>query len=192
MGTKKLALLVLTVLLFAIFFLFLDEREKSKKKDKIIDLLQESDKKTKVAYLNLFQAYLKEVEKVPSDILKELENLKNNVDHLDSEVHFELDSVIKRVNEGEHVKGVKDLAKIVESVLKKKAEKDETFKGRPILNQLFDHALKSDWITPRQYENGKLLKSLRNKESHELKVEEPSLTIGLSIFAGIDLIYALK
>jgi hypothetical protein len=129
---------------------------------------------------------------VAPDVLKELQKLKTDIDNLDQNIHIELDSVIKRVNDGENTKAIKDLAKIVENNLKVKVENDTKFKNKPMLHNLLEHALNCKWISNRQYENGMLLKEIRNKESHELAVKEESINIGIAIFAGIDILYSVS
>ena len=84
------------------------------------------------------------------------------------------------------------MAKIIENKLKEKATKDKSFKGKLMLHNLLEYAKKCSWITLGQFENAMLLKVIRNKESHELAVQVETKNIGLSIFAGIDLIYTLK
>jgi len=83
------------------------------------------------------------------------------------------------------------LAKIVENKLKDKAKNDQTFKKKPMLHNLLEHAFNCQWISSSQFENGLLLKEIRNKESHELAVREEPLKIGMAIFTGIDIIYSL-
>ena len=62
----------------------------------------------------------------------------------------------------------------------------------PMLHNLLEFAKNANLITVRQYENGMLLKDIRNKESHELVVLEETKNLGLCIFSGIDIIYSLR
>lgn len=193
MKSKTIAIAILTALLLVILWLFIDEREKAKRKDKIIDCLKAENKKIKSDYLELLQKYLVINGCVEPNVIEELNRLKTEIDEIHSSIHIELESVIKRVSDGEGTKAVKDLAKIVENVLKEKALKDETFKkSRPMLNDLLSYAKEKGLICSRLYENGLKLKELRNKESHELAPSCSKLEIGLSIFAGIELISAVR
>ena len=173
-------------------WLFIDERKRAVKKDELIDKLYYENRKIKQAYLDLLVNHLSAINAIGPNAMAELQKLKNTVDHLDTEVHYELDSVIKQVGEGNWTKAVRDLAKIVENALKRKVDNDSRFKGKPMLHKLLEHAKNCNWITPIQFENGMLLKEIRNKESHELNVKEETRKLGLSIFGGVDLIYALK
>jgi cell division protein ZapA (FtsZ GTPase activity inhibitor) len=173
-------------------WMFIDEREKATRKDELIEKLYQDNQRLKEGYLDLLIKHLNSVNALGPNALAELEQLKGKIDHLDTAVHYELDSVIKLVSNGEWSKAVRDLAKIVENALKRKAQEDKKFKRKPMLHELLEFAKENNWITIRQYENGILLKEIRNKESHELNVNEETRNLGLSIFGGVDLIYALK
>lgn len=192
-GKKNIAIVVLSVTVLFVLWLFIDEREKAKRKDEIIDRLRDENRKIKAGYLELLEKFLKESGDVEPSVIEELQKLKSEIDVLDSEIHVELDSVIKRISEGEGTKAVKDLAKIVENVLKEKVEKDENYqKKRPMLNDLLLYAKDKGLICSRLYENGMKLKELRNLESHELAPTCSKLEIGLSVFAGIEIINAIR
>ena len=184
--------LIIAILGLLIAWLFNDKYERAIKTDRIIKRLRKDNYETKKAYLGLFEKYLKTQQNVDVGIIAELEKLKTSVDTLDFTVHIELETVISNLNDGKTTEAVRILAKVVENKLKEKATKDESFKGKPMLHNLLTYAKKCSWITAMQFENALLLKDLRNKESHELDVFADTKTIGLSIFSGIDLIYALK
>lgn len=191
MKGKVLVYVLFGIIILALMWFFIDEIEKARRKDLIIDILSKENEQLKQGYLSLLEKYLKTQEKVSPDIIEELKKLKSKIDNLDTEVHVELESVIKKVNNGDCINAVMDLAKIVEHKLKEKALKDESFKKKPMLHNLLEHAVNCNWINQRQYENGLLLKDVRNKYAHELAVNEESRSIGISIFAGIDLIYTI-
>lgn len=180
------------VIILVVLFLFISEREKAKRKDEIIDRLLDENRRIKLAYLGLLEKYMKTNGSVEPSVIKELHKLKNEIDDLETTVHVELDSVIKRITDGEETKAVKDLAKIVENVLKEKALQDDSFKKKPMLHNLLEYAKNNGLICSRLYENGMKLKELRNKESHELAPECSKLEIGMSVFAGIEIINAVK
>ncbi|TCK67246.1 hypothetical protein DFQ05_1019 [Winogradskyella wandonensis] len=184
--------LVIAVLGLLIAWLFNDKHNRAIKTDRIIKKLRKDNYDTKKAYLSLLEKYLKTQQNVDLGIIAELEKLKTSIDTLDFTVHIELETVISNLNEGRTTEAVRVLAKVVENKLKEKANKDESFKGKPMLHNLLEHAKKCSWITLRQFENAMLLKVIRNKESHDLAVQEETKTLGLTIFSGIDLIYALK
>lgn len=190
-GKNVMIIVLIAVLLFLLGWT-MNERERAKKKDKIMDRLKEENKELKMAYLSLLEKFL-EANGVEPSVVEELHRLKSEIDEMDTEIHVELDSVIKRISDGEGTKAVKDLAKIVENVLKEKAVKDETFtKKRPMLNDLLLYAKEKGLICTRLYENGLKLRDLRNKESHELTPSCTKLEIGMSVFTGIEIISAIR
>lgn len=192
MKAKNVALLVLSVVVFVLLFFFINELKKAKLKDEIMDRLKAENRDLKKAYLDLLEKYLKENGNVEPNVIEELNRLKSEIDEMETAIHVELESVIKRMSEGEGTKAVKDLAKIVENVLKEKAIKDATFKKKPMLNFLLEYAKDSGLICSRMYENGMKLKELRNEECHELAPSRSKLEIGMSIFTGIEIISAVK
>lgn len=192
MKLKDALYIIIIALGLIIFWLFYDKQERAIKMDRIVKKLRKENYEIKTAYLELFEKYLKTQQNVDVGIIAELQKLRKSVDTLNFSVHLELENVITNLNEGKTVEAVRILAKVVENKLKEKVKKEETFKEKPMLHNLLDFAKVNNWITPRQYENALLLKEVRNKESHELDVQEETKNLGLSIFGGIDLIYALK
>lgn len=193
MKLKDIALVLLALIALLLLWAFIDEKERARKKDELIQKLTKENNNLKQGYLTLLEKYLKTQEKIAPDVISELQKLKSEIDHLETEVHVELDSIIKRVNEGEGTKAVKDLAKIVENKLKQKAQQDMNYNNkRPMLHDLLTHARTCQWINSRQFENGMLLKEIRNRESHELAVIEQPVNIGLAIFSAIDIIYTVS
>lgn len=192
MKLKDILYILIGVLGLIVLWLFDDKKKRAVKADRIIKRLRKENHDIKKAYLGLFEKYLKSQQNVDIGIITELQKLKQSIDNLDYTVHIELESVISNLNEGKTCEAVRILAKVVENKLKEKVFNDESFKGKPMLYNLLNYAKKSNWITPRQFENALILKEMRNKESHELDVQEETKNLGLSIFSGIDIIYALK
>lgn len=192
MKAKDYIYVLLGVIVLLALWLFIDEREKGKGKDELIEKLTQENFKLKSGYLNLLEKYLRATNNAEPSIIKELERLKSEIDYLDTSTHIELNSVIRHVDENEGAKAVKDLAKIVENQLKDKVKNDKTFSKKPMLNNLLEHAHQCHWINEQMLSFGKLLKDIRNKESHELAVQIPSHLIGIAIFSGIEIIYALR
>ncbi|CAM1353035.1 hypothetical protein [Tenacibaculum halocynthiae] len=175
-----------------IWWLFDNKKKRAVKTDRIIKKLRKENYETKTTYLNLLEKYIKSKQNIDLGIIEEIHKLKKATDILDFEVHIELEEVVNNLSNGKSTEAVRLLAKVIEKKLKEKAEKEETFKGRPMLHNLLEFGKSSNWITSQQYENALALKEIRNKESHELDVQEETKNIGLCIFSGIDLIYALK
>jgi hypothetical protein len=192
MKTKENFYLIIALLSLIIIWLFIGKRKRAVKTDRIIKRLRKDNYETKKAYLGLLEKYLKTEKNVDIGIIAELQKLRQSIDTLDFEVHIELEAVIKNLNDGKPEEAVRILAKVVENKLKEKAIKDDSFKGKPMLHNLLEFAKNCNLITVRQYENGMLLKDIRNKESHELVVLEETKNLGLCIFSGIDIIYSLR
>lgn len=192
MKLKDILIGLTLIIALVALWLFLDERNKTQRMELIISKLRKENRELKSAYLKLFEEHLRKIDGIEPSILSELKQLKETVDNLDHGTHIELTSVIRRVNDNEGTKAVKDLAKIVENKLKEKAKLDAGFTKKPTLQNLLDHAKACMWIHSRTYENGLLLKEIRNKESHELAVEYPRHQIGIAIFTGIEILYSLN
>jgi hypothetical protein len=192
MKSKDIFYACIAMIVLLALWLFIDEREKSKRKDQIIEKLVRENQQFKLSYLNLLEKYLKATNKAEPSTIKELQRLKSEIDHLDTATHQELSSVIKLIDANEGTKAVRELAKIVENHLKEKTQSDKSFLKKPMLGNLLEHAHKCEWINERMFSNGKFLRDIRNKESHELAVQIPPHEIGMAIFTGIDIIYSLK
>ena len=192
MKLKDILYILIAVLGLIVLWLFDDKKKRAVKAERIIKRLRKENHDIKKAYLGLFEKYLKSQRNVDVGIIDELHKLKKSIDDLDYTVHIELETVISNLNEGKSEEAIRILAKVVENKLKEKVINDKSFKGKPMLHNLLDYAKKCNWITSRQFENALLLKEIRNKESHELDVREDTKNLGLSIFSGIDIIYALK
>lgn len=192
MKAKENFFLIIALLSLIIIWLFIGKRKRAVKTDRIIKRLRKDNYETKKAYLGLLEKFLKTEKNVDIGIIAELQKLRQSIDTLDFEVHIELEAVINNLNDGKPEEAVRILAKVVENKLKEKAIKDDSFKGKPMLHNLLEFAKNCNLITVRQYENGMLLKDIRNKESHELVVLEDTKNLGLCIFSGIDIIYSLR
>lgn len=192
MKLKDVLYILIAILGLILLWFFEDKKNRAIKTDRIIKRLRKENYDIKKAYLGLFEKYLNAQQNVDIGIITELKKLKESVDSLDYSVHIELESVISNLNAGKSEEAVRILAKVVENKLKEKVTNQDSFNGKPMLHNLLNYAKKCNWITSRQFENALLLKEIRNKESHELDVREETKNLGLSIFSGIDIIYALK
>ncbi|MBL7906156.1 MAG: hypothetical protein JNL22_14120 [Bacteroidales bacterium] len=192
MKAKDFIYILFGVIILLVLWLFLDELNKGKRKDALIARLTQENQQLKAGYLSLFEKYLNSINSAEPSTVKELQRLKCEIDYLDTSTHIELDSVIRHVDKNEGAKAVKDLAKIVENQLREKVKNDKSFSKKPMLNNLLEHAHQSNLINEQMLSFGKYLKDIRNKESHELGVQIPSHLLGIAIFSGIEIIYALK
>lgn len=180
------------VAILVVIWIFISNEEKQKRMNEIIRKLKSENHKLKIAYLDLLQKYLSDVDNLPSEVLTELNNLKDSIDQLDSDTHLELNETIKLVTEGKESKAIRELAKIVENKLKEKVAQDVEFKKKPMLNNLLIYAKEKGLINTRQYENCDLLRSIRNQESHELAVQVDRCHFGIAVLTGIEILYSIS
>lgn len=192
MKAKDFVLCILGLFSILFLWLFLTEKGKARKKDELIKKLTKENSALKMHYLDPLLKFLETQNKVGPHVINELRRLMKEIDTIETEVHLELKEVIKLLMEDKGTKAVRELAKIVEYKLKQKIERDSAVKPKIMLHDLLKQAFECSWINKRQHENGLLLKEIRNKESHELAVQEDSLNIGMAIFAGIDIIYTIN
>ena len=121
---KDIVIGSLLFILGGFVFAFGNEKIKNKKKDRENNDLKNENERLKNGYLTLLEKYLLTQNSIEPSVITELQDLKMNIDQLETKVHIELDSVIKQVNNGEGPKAIKDLAKIVENKLKEKVKND--------------------------------------------------------------------
>ncbi len=191
MKQKDIAIAISLAIFLLLIWIILEEKERSKLKDKIIRRLTDENDELRIAYLDLLQQHLLLQEETPGEIIKELEGLKTKAINLSRDIHIELGSVIDNVRAQKGVKAVRELGKIIEQALKTKAQNEGNFKGKQTLSNLLEHAKKCNWIKPNEQAYGELIREIRNKESHELNVVEKPHRIGLAIYAGIEIIYSI-
>lgn len=191
MKSKNILLGIAGLIALILLWAFLDEKSKSKRKDKVIDQLTKENNELKSAYLKLLEEFLKAQKEIEPSVLRELNRVKAEIDELDTATHIELESVIRHVSMKEYAKSIRDLAKILEVKLKEKVADNTDFKKQPKLHFLLEHAHSAKWINDQDYYNSLQLKTVRNKESHELAVNIKPLDAGLLVFAGIKVLYAV-
>jgi hypothetical protein len=191
MKIRDFLYIVIIGLALVVGWLLFDKKQRAEKANRIIKRLRKENHEIKAAYLNLFQKYLESRQNMDVGLIEEVEKLKSRFSQLDFEVHVELEGLIKEMNDGKASEAIRRMAKVVESKLKQKAKKENKQIKQGMLHNLLSSALEIGWIDKRQFENGLLLKEMRNKESHELDVQSDSKTIGQCIYAGIDILYCL-
>lgn len=191
MKSKNILLGIAGLIALIFLWAFLNEKEKSKRKDKVIDQLTKENHELKSAYLNLLEEFLKAQPEIEPSVLRELNRVKAEIDEMDTATHLELESVIRHVSMKEYAKAVRDLAKILEVKLKEKVVDNPNFKKQPKLHFLLEHTHSAKWINDQDYHNSLQLKNVRNEESHALAVTVKPLDAGLLVFAGIKVLYAV-
>jgi len=192
MKAKDYIIIILLIFSLLVTWVLLDERQRAKRKDEIIDKLRKENDELKKAYLSLLEEHLRKQPDLEPSVLRELQKLKSEIDELDSPTHLELDSVVRHVVQKEYSKAVRDLAKILEVVLRKKINNDVSSKRQQNFHSLIEYARNCKWITDQEFHNLQQLKDVRNKESHELAVVIHPIDAGLMVFAGIKTLYTVS
>lgn len=191
MKSKKVLIVVLSIISLIFLGLFWNERKRNIKLAKINEDLFFRNTNLKFRYLELLSIYINSKCPPNSNIIQDLKILKANFPLVEEKTHEELDKIIRRANSGEDVEAARDLAKIVEVKLKERASLDSNLKKTWQLHFLIEHAYKSGWIDTRAYENGLLLKEIRNFTSHELGYKTEGTRIAAAIFGGIEILYSI-
>lgn len=191
MKKRDVIILICIVIIFAIIFAFIKQVERNKWLEKIAAKAEGERDYYKKAYLNKLETMLVKSE-APSEILKELEALKDHYENLDIEVHKQLNTVIKLLNDDHKEKAIFDLSKIVEVLLKKSYQKIEQKKCKIRFYQLLDYAKGKNWFNEVDHSFAMNIKQIRNEEGHQLNVEIDTNEAYLAIFSGIHLAHKLS
>lgn len=165
--------------------------EISKRLMKLLRLERNQKHEIYAAYLTLLERHIETEQNVDVSIIEEFQKLKKKVDILDYQVHIELEGIVNDLTGGRAVNALRRIAKIIENKLREKANNDPSFTGNKMLANLLNYGKSHNWITDGQYENMKILKDVRNEESHELAVFKDSVKIGLCIYSGIDVLQSI-
>lgn len=188
---KDVLIALLFITIGALFWWAISENRKNTLKDKIIRRLTNENDEIRKGYLDLLQRFLILKGETAPDILEELEKLKESLSTLNKDAHIALGNVIGLVNDGYYETAVRDLAKIIENILKEKIDVDASFKKKRDLFNFLQHAKECKWIKPHEHAYADLIRLMRNNDSHEWNVKEEPHKIGLAIFAGIEIVYSL-
>lgn len=162
--------------------LFANERQKGKLKDVMIQRLRKQNR-------DLVSQKIKESQ-IPTDIKTQIQELISQYEGLEEEICNELVSVLSLIEIGEEIKAIKDLAKIIENILKEKYQNEEPFKDKKFvpLAKLIEHAKNSKLLNPKEYNTACILKEFRNEESHRLNVSDTKNMVMVGLLGGIELI----
>tara|TARA_B100001115_G_scaffold182173_1_gene177844 strand:+ start:574 stop:1143 length:570 start_codon:yes stop_codon:yes gene_type:complete len=186
MKGKDIAIGVLTIIAGVLILLLIDEQNRSKKKDLKIKGLRKQNK-------DLLTRTLKEKEQIPEDIKSQLIKLIDQYEGVEENVCNELIGVLALIEIGQEVKAIKDLAKIIENLLKEKYKEEKPFKGKKFipLAKLIEYAKSKSFFNDREYNTACILRDFRNEESHQLNVNDSRNMTTLALIGGIELIVRL-
>lgn len=189
MKAKDITVVALAMIILVLIWLFIDEHERGRRKDAIIDQLQRENLELKRAYFSLLEKLLNEQPQTEPSVLRELKRVRDEIDELDTATHLEIDSAMRHVAANEHAKAVRDIAKILEVKLKETFQEEGKTAKRQTFQQVLEIAHTQNVISKQDFENLTHLKTVRNQESHELAVHIEPRDAGLLIFAAIKVIY---
>jgi hypothetical protein len=190
MKTKDILFIILSAIVLLLLIAFIDEKSRRKRLEKIAAKAIGERDFYKNSYLNLLETKLLE-SNAPNEVVLEIENLMTYYENIDIEVHKQLNTIIKLLQDGHKEKAILDLTKIIETLLKNKFEEIEGKKGKKLF-QLLEYARDKEWIKPIDFAFSELIRSIRNKEGHELNNIVDNRTAYLAIFSGIEIIYKIK
>lgn len=191
MKLRNIIIAGLIAIILILIWLFVREQKRAELKDSIIRRLEEENEELKANYIDLLIAFMEAKNLADKSIINDLEELKKKSDHLGSSIHVELEHAIEMMREGKGTKAVKEIAKIVEHLLKEKISKETEKPKNSSLAVMLSFAKDKRWIQPHEEGYGHLIRQIRNKESHEVGVKVENHVICLAIYSGIQIIYGL-
>lgn len=191
MKPKNLFYAVFAAIALILLYLFLSEREKNKRTEKIVSRLSTENMHLKHAYFDLLKNMLENVEGVPKGLVEDLNRLRSQALNLPEGAHEEINSAILQLKDGNSAKAIREIAKVIEATLKDRLVNEPEYKKGCRLKDMFQLALDKNLINVQQHHSSDLIRELRNKESHELNVKIERHKAALAIYVGIDIIYQL-
>lgn len=182
MKGKDIAITVLVTVAGVFFILFIAEKlENGLLKKKNEDLMEDK--------LRLLRESLKNKTKLNPEILSQIERLiqyyKRN-----KPISKELTDVLDQIQNGHDIKGIRDLAKIIENLLKDKFKEEPKFSShkRIPLKSLIDHAKEINFFNEKMYHSACILNQFRNDECHKLAVEDTENMKISALLCGLEII----
>ena len=123
-------------------------------------------------------------------MLKDIEEFKFK----HPKVSIELKEVLEQIIEGKDIKAIRDLAKIIENLLKEKYKNEPRFAKlkRITLKPLIDYAKEMCLFNDKLYNAACILYQFRNEESHELAVTDTENMKMVALLGGIEIIVLLN
>ena len=125
-------------------------------------------------------------ENLPDEIKEDLKRLISDFDKLDKNIAEELISISSLIQINEKPKALFTLSKVIENLLKKRFNKIKPFV------KLIDIARTENVLSIEECHFANGIRSLRNKEGHELNVQVDEYLTTSSLMIGIGIISKLK
>lgn len=187
MKGKDIAITALVIVSGVFLLLFFLESEDNKKLREKNDDLQE-DK------LKLLKDRIDNAPEISTELKNQIQKLIKFYNTSHPSVSKELKDVLIEIQNGQDVKAIRDLAKIIENLLKAKYKSEERFcnaKHIP-LKHLIEYAKEKCFFNEKQHKAACILHDFRNQESHELAVDDTENMKMMALLGGIELIFLFK
>jgi len=186
--TEKSSYLFWKILTASLGVMLLYSKAENKKKDQKIQELQQ-DK------LKLLQENLRNSENFSAEVKKQINKLIEDYRKKNASVTIELKKILRFIEAGEDISAIKDLAKVLENLLKEQYLNDQAFlskKRSPSLKNLIEHAKEVCLFTKRQYNTACILHDFRNQESHELAVQDTEYMKIIGLLGGLEIVLTVN
>ena len=183
--TKILFVLLAVAGCTAAFYCLQNKSLKKQLEDKQhdIDVLEDS-------YMKLLKEYICKQQEISKEMQEDLMNLCTHYKGLENSVVKELELVLDLLQDGHDEQAVESLSKIVENVVEEKCRQGN-IKGDTYFNNL-KSAEKKGLISKRVFHLANVLRYTRNTIAHEIGVVMKKSEIVMNVYAGIEVLFALK
>ena len=183
MKGKDIAITVLVVVAGVFAILFIAEKfENIDLRKKNEDLLEDK--------LKLLRETLKNKKSVGPEIIEQINRLIEYYRKNKPTVSKELADVLIQIQNGQDIKAIRDLAKIIENLLKERFKDEPRFSKMKIipLKSLIEFAKESKLFNDKLYHSACILHQFRNEESHELAVQDSENMKLTALLGGLEII----
>lgn len=187
MKGKDIAITALIIVSGVFLLLLFMERNDNKNLREKNDDLQE-DK------LKLLKDRIDNSTEISTELKKQIKKLIGYYNTTHPDVSKELKDVLIEIQNGQDVKAIRDLAKIIENLLKAKYKSEERFSNTKYipLKLLIEYAKEKCFFNEKQHKAACILHDFRNQESHELAVDDTENMKMMALLGGIELIFLFK
>ncbi|HBG69823.1 MAG: hypothetical protein A2W93_00395 [Bacteroidetes bacterium GWF2_43_63] len=179
-GTLAIVAAIFALLLFS-------ERNQNKK-------LREENRDLGEDKFKLLKESINQNKGLTPEVKNQIENLISHFKSTHPKVSSELKDVLDQIQNGKDIKAIRDLAKIIENLLKEKYQTEPRFAKlkRITLKPLIEHAKEMCLFNDKLYNAACILHQFRNEESHELAVQDSENIKMAALLGGIEIIVIIK
>jgi hypothetical protein len=183
MKGKDIAITVLAVVAGVFAVLFIAQKiENIELRKKNEDLFEDK--------LKLLRETLKNKKSISPEILDQINKLIDYFKINKPSVSKELADILIQIQNGQDIKAIRDLAKIIENLLKERFKNEPRFSKLKIisLKSLIEFAKESKLFNDKLYYSACILHQFRNEESHELAVQDSENMKLTALLGGLEII----